>query len=402
MNKMQPVVLHQISNFSSGLGNSILAITIPWLILERTGSPTFAGLVAAASTLPAIFISPIGGWLADHIGRRVVSVGADLLSALSVAAFPLAALTVGLTDPLILLIAIAGASFDPAGYTARKTMLADVAKSSKVDLDRLNGIHEGFMGVAWIFGPAVGAVLIAVVGSINSFWVSAALFLVAAIAVALLRIGDSGRDARQRAAASGNKEGTSVLIGLRTLWRDKLLRTLSIAILVLVGVYLPTEAVVLPTYFESSNSPGALGLVVSSIATGGAIGAFGYGWISARIQRRNLIRLILLGCAASVLAMALLPPLPLLMAAGFLLGLSWGPFNPLMNSLVQERVPGALHGRVFGVQASAFYAAPPLGMVLTGLSVERLGINSTYLILGGVLAVTACVALLAKPLRAKF
>jgi hypothetical protein len=41
-------------------------------------------------------------------------------------------------------------------------------------------------------------------------------------------------------------------------------------------------------------------------------------------------------------------------------------------------------------------------MVLTGLSVERLGINSTYLILGGVLAVTACVALLAKPLRKKF
>ena len=402
MTKMQPVVLHQISNLSSGLGNSILAITIPWLILERTGSPTFAGLVAAVSTLPAIFVSPIGGWLADHIGRRVVSIGADLLSALSVAAFPLAALTVGLSDSLILVIAIAGASFDPAGYTARKTMLADVAKTSKVKLDRLNGIHEGFMGIAWIFGPAAGAILIAVVGSINSFWVSAVLFLVAAFAVALLRIGDSGKDARQRAAASGNRERTSVLTGLTTLWRDKLLRTLSIAVLVLAGVYLPTEAVVLPTYFESSNSPSSLGLVVSAIAMGGAIGAFGYGWISARMQRKSMVRMILLGSAASVLAMALLPPLPLLMAAGFLLGLSWGPFNPLMNSLVQERVPGALHGRVFGVQASAFYAAPPLGMVLTGLSVERLGINSTYLILGGVLAVTACVALLAKPLRARF
>ena len=68
MTKMQPVVLHQISNLSSGLGNSILAITIPWLILERTGSPTFAGLVAAVSTLPAIFVSPIGGELAEREG----------------------------------------------------------------------------------------------------------------------------------------------------------------------------------------------------------------------------------------------------------------------------------------------------------------------------------------------
>jgi positive regulator of sigma E activity len=72
-----------------------------------------------------------------------------------------------------------------------------------------------------------------------------------------------------------------------------------------------------------------------------------------------------------------------------------------MNSLVQERIPGALHGRVFGVQASVFYASPPIGMVLTGLSVERLGVNSTFLILGGVLAVTAGLVLLAKPLRQK-
>ena len=115
MRKLRPVVLHQVSNFSSALGNSIVVITVPWLVLERTGSPTFAGLVAAVSALPAIFVSPLGGWLADHIGRRTISIGADLLSALSVAAFPIAALTVGLSDLLILLIAIAGATFDPAG-----------------------------------------------------------------------------------------------------------------------------------------------------------------------------------------------------------------------------------------------------------------------------------------------
>ena len=52
MKKKLPVVLHQLSNFSSGLGNSIVMITIPWLVLEETGSPAFAGLVAAISALP--------------------------------------------------------------------------------------------------------------------------------------------------------------------------------------------------------------------------------------------------------------------------------------------------------------------------------------------------------------
>ena len=62
MKKSYPVLLLQLSNFSSGLGNSIVMITIPWLILERTDSPAFAGLVAAISALPGILVSPIGGW----------------------------------------------------------------------------------------------------------------------------------------------------------------------------------------------------------------------------------------------------------------------------------------------------------------------------------------------------
>jgi MFS family permease len=402
MKKKSSVVLLQLSNFASGLGNSIVMITIPWLILERTDSPAFAGLVAAVSALPAIIVSPIGGWLVDHLGRRAVSISADLLSSLSVAAFPIAAATFGLTNTTILLIAVIGAVFDPAGYTARKTLLADVAKKSDVDLDRLNGIHEGFMGIAWIFGPAIGAGLISTVGSINSFWVAAALFILAAVSILFLRVGDLGRESRELADKSGEVLDSRLRLGLITLWEDKLLRTLSIALLILAAVYLPTEAIVLPTYFEGENNPSGLGLVVSALAGGSALGSFGYGWISKRIQRRTLIRCIMLGSAISVIPMAFLPPLPFLMAAGFFLGLSWGPYNPLVNTLVQQRIPAHLHGRVFGIQTAVFYVAPPLGMVLAGLSVENLGVNSTYAILAGILSITSVLVLLTKSLRSKF
>jgi MFS family permease len=402
MSKRAPVILLQISNFASGLGNSIVMITIPWLILERTDSPAFAGLVAAISALPGILVSPIGGWMVDHIGRRAVSIGADLLSSLSVAAFPIVAATFGLSNLSILLIAVLGAVFDPAGYTARKTLLADVAKSSEIDLDRLNGIHDGFMGVAWIFGPAIGAGLIASIGSINSFWVSAGLFVIAALAIAFLRVGNMGKESRDLAEESGEKTDNRIRIGVKTLWNDKLLRTLSIALLVLAAVYMPTEAVVLPTYFENIDNPSGLGLVISALAAGSAIGSFGYGWISKRVQRKTLIRMILLGSAISIIPMALLPALPLLMLAGFCLGLSWGPYNPLISTLVQERIPAHIHGRVFGVQTAVFYAAPPVGMLLAGLSVERYGVKVTYLVLAGVLSVTSVLVLLTKSLRSRF
>ena len=402
MKKKLPVVLHQLSNFSSGLGNSIVMITIPWLILEETGSPAFAGLVAAISALPGLLISPIGGWLVDHIGRRTVSIGADLLSALAVVAFPIVALTSGLTSSTILIIAVIGAIFDPAGYTARKTLLADVAKASDIKLDRLNGIHSGFMGVAWVFGPAVGASLISTVGAVNSFWVAGGLFIFAALAIAFLRVGNLGKDARDLAEEMGEVSNKSILVGFQVLWNDRLLRTITISILIIAAVYLPTETVVLSTYFEDLGQPASLGIVISALAAGSAIGSFGYGWVSARLERKNLVRTTFIGVALSIVPMAFLPPLPILAVAGFFLGLFWGPFNPLMSTLIQQRVAADQQGRVFGVQTAVFYAAPPLGMVLTGLSVESYGVRTTYIVLAAILTVTAILALLTKSLRSNF
>ena len=399
MKRNYKVFLLQFSNFTSGLANSIVMITIPWLILERTDSPAFAGLVVAISALPGLIISPIGGWLIDHVGRRAVSISADILSSLSVIAFPLFASLFGLTNLAILLIAFFGAIFDPAGYTARRTLLSDVARDTKSDLDRLNGIHEGFLGVSWIAGPAVGAWLIASVGAINSFWVSAVLFILAALSIALLRVSHVNESTNEK---SEIKSDRGLRVGFVTLWQDKLLRTITIAILVIAAVYLPTESVVLPTYFENLGNPTGLGLVISALAGGSAIGAFGYGWITKRVSRRAIARFTLIGSAIAIIPMAALPPLPILIGSGFLLGLAWGPFTPLMSTLIQQRVPADQHGRVFGVQTAVFYAAPPLGMVISGLAVERFGVSATYVGLALILSSTALLTLLTKSLRENF
>lgn len=271
--------------------------------------------MVAISALPGLFISPIGGWLIDHIGRRTVSIGADILSSLSVLSFPIFAALFGLNNLSILLIAFIGAIFDPAGYTARRTLLSDVANDTNTDLDRLNGIHEGFLGVSWIAGPAAGAWLIASVGAINSFWVSAVLFIFAALSIALLKL--DPEKIKSAAAKQLIKSNTGIKVGFITLWQDKLLRTITIAILVIAAVYMPTESVVLPTYFESLGNPTGLGIVISALAAGAAIGAFGYGWISKRFSRKAITRFTLIGSSVSIIPMALLPRFQFLLLQDF-------------------------------------------------------------------------------------
>jgi MFS family permease len=398
---MLRILLLQTSNFFSGLANSLVAISIPWLVLETTGSPAFSGLVVAAASIPAVIMAPLAGLLIRAFGKRRVSVAADLLSALSVVGFPLLALTVGLSGTLILLLAVVGALFDPVGYTARRTLITTVAESSGFSLDRLNGVHEGLFAVSWIAGPALGAWLIASLGVTNAFWVAGVCFAVAALAILLLRASGVAATAGA-AAAQGAGERAGPLLGFRILWEDRLLRGIVVTILIAGTIYLPTESVLLATYYESLAEPASLGLVISAMAAGGAISAFGYGWLIERFSGRALLRLSLVGAASSTLLMALLPPLPLVVAFGFTLGLAWGPFTPLLTSLIQKRVPERTHGLVFGAQSALFYASPPLGMVLTGLAVESFGVPTTYLALGGLLLATALLALLTPALRRSF
>lgn len=391
-----PVLLLQAANLCSGLGNAMVTLAIPWLILERTGSAAFAGVVLAVSSLSPLLLAPFGGWHVDHIGRRAVSVGSDILSALSVTAFPIVAWLFGLSGPVILLLALLGALFDPAGYTARKALLTDAARAAGVDQQQLNGIHDGVFSIGWVVGPALGAWLIAGFGVLHTFWAAAALF------IALLRIGDLGQAARADRAVAALSGRAGVMRGFEVLWEDRVLRMLTTAYLIIAAIYLPTESIVLATYFEALGEPASLGFVISMLAAGATIGAFGYGWLSARLSRPMILRVTLVGTAVSILPMALLPPVPWLAAAGFCLGLFWGPRNPLVTTLIQQRVPADEQGRVISVQLSAFYAAPPFGMLLTGLAVERWGVADTYLALGVTLAATVLVACLSKALRSDF
>ena len=371
----------------------MVTVIMPWLVLETTGSAARAGVVAGLVTLPALLAAPVAGWLVDRWGRRQVSIASDVLSALSVAAVPVVAWQGGLGFPVLALLAVVGATFDPAGYTGRRSLLVDVADATGMSRDRANGIHEGVFAIGWMIGPPLGALLIATVGAVASFWAPFGLFLVAALAVAAMAVGDAGQRARAARMAEGTELGgwDGVVLGLTTLWRDPVLRLVTVAVVVLAAVYLPTESVVLPTYFERQGSPVSLGVVIAALAGGGAIGAFAYGWLRQRLRARTIARLSILGSAVAVVPMALLLPLGPLAIAAFFLGLAWGPMEPLLSSLVQQRVPDDVQGRVFGVQLSLFYAAPPLAMVATGVAIERWSIGATYLAIAVIFLVVSVV-----------
>jgi len=394
----RPLYLLEGANALSGLSNAIAIITIPWLIFERTGSATQAGIVVAASTIPGIFISPFVGALIDHYGRKRVSIASDLMSALSVMLFPIWDSLFGLTFASIATFAVLGAAFDPAGYTARKSLIPDVAKASNTSMDKLNSWHEAVFSGGWALGPAIGAVAISLVGAANSMWIVFVAFILAIILISMLHVGDLGLEHREE-IDDQEKFWTSTLRGLQVLKSDKAMYYLTMSIVFLAMVYLPTESIVLPKYFSDIDDPRGLGFVLSSMALGGIASMLAYPRLVKRFKKRSIVIGALAATSLAMIPMTFFPPIGLFVLSGFLLGLGWGPMNPLMNSMVQQRVAPHIQGRVFGVQTALFYASGPIGMFVTGVSVDAFGVRPVYIAAVSILIVFQIFIMLLPDLR---
>ena len=168
-------------------------VALPWLVLDLTGRADAAGLVALISGVPTLFASLFSGTVVDTLGRRRTSVVSDLLSAVAVAAIPIVGLTAGLTFGWVLALAVLGAVFDPAGVTARESMLTGVSQATGMRLERVNGIHEAVWGLAFLLGPALGAVLIATIGVESAFWAMSVAFIASAPPLGLVHMRRAGR-----------------------------------------------------------------------------------------------------------------------------------------------------------------------------------------------------------------
>jgi len=229
-----------------------------------------------------------------------------------------------------------------------------------------------------------------------------ALFVIAAILIGLLRVSDAGQVAkaeRQEAGIAPLTAWQNASLGAKLIWRDPTLRAITIAVMVLAAIYLPTETVLLPAYFTELQSPESLGLILAALAAGSVIGSFSYGWLNQRMTRRSIVYAALIGTAVTYIPMALLPPLGIFVTFAFLCGLTWGPMQPLLTTIVQLRIDPDAQGRVFGIQTAAFYVAPPAAMFLAGVAAETFGVEPVLLTISGLLVLTALGVLRVKSLH---
>jgi MFS family permease len=376
-----PAFLILFATLMATAGTGISIVAFPWLALQHEDSARDASIVAAAMTLPLVLSTLVAGTAVDFFGRRRVSLVSDSLSGTAVAAVPLIAWFFGpkaINVADLAALAFFAAAFDPAGTTARQSMLPEAAARAGWSLDRTNSIYEAILNLGFMVGPGIGGLMIATVGGINTMWVTAGCFGLSILAIVALRLEGAGKP-HQATRPEGLVSG--IVEGMRFVWNLRVLRTLGLIDLAVTALYLPMESVLFPKYFADRHQPAQLGWALMALAIGGVAGALGYAVLSKYARRRTAVLTATLTFGAATACIAFLPPLPVILALCAVTGLVYGPIQPIYNYMMQTRAPGHLRGRVVGVMTGLTYAAGPLGLLVAGPLADAAGLKVTFLTL---------------------
>ena len=370
------------TNFLSLFSNQLTAIAVPWFVLTLTGSATRTGLTAAATILPAIFMSFFGGALVDRMSARKMSIFSDVVSGITVAFVPLLFAFDLLSFPLLLLLMFLGSVFDSPGSTARGTMLPRLADRAGIPLERVNSIYGVNQSLTTLFGAAIAGMLVGTFGAVNVLWLNAIAFGVSGLGM-LLFVPELGV-----VPPTGSTIMEDIREGIGWLWQQQALRTIVFAALIVNFVFSPVGAVVIPYFAKTEfGTATSLGLIMSGFGAGGLIGAIGYGALGTKIKRRTQIMGSLTVFTIPVLCMATLPNLWLAILLQVMVGIGVGAVNPMVSTLLLTMTPTHMLGRVTGVFQAGAMVAAPIGVLIGGPIISILGLPGTFMLFGSILAV---------------
>lgn len=380
-------VLLELASSVGILSGSMVFMLLPWAGINLSHSSLITGLMISISNIPGLLLSPLMGSFIDKFGRRRSAVLMQAAPIVVSLAFPIVFATGNMTVPMLFVLATLRGLLGGGSMSARKSLIPDVVHGTKTSLEKANSLHESIAAGGFAVGPALAAVLVNLVGIFNAFYVVAALEIISVLITLAIRVKE------HHEVHADDEEARHwihyVLTGFKVMFRAPSVLVLMGAFTVLATIYLPTEMVVLPNYYASIHDAQSMGFLLFDMAFFTMVGAFLFEQFAKVMSYASILRFSLLGVALPMIPMAFLPPQPVMFVCGAILGFAWGPLPPLVNTVVQRKIPANQRGRVFSLEATIWNGGPMVTMSFVGWGVDVLGVQRIYTLLAGLVTLLA-------------
>lgn len=361
---MKKFILIWIGELISGIGSGMTAFALSVYVYQATGSVSLVSVIAVASFLPTILLSPLGGVLADRYDRRLLMIIGDLFSGLGLL-YVLWNIHTG-TDSMLPIIA--GVTFN-AIFVA---LLEPSFKATVTDLltedeyARANGMVQIAGNARYLISPALAGVLLAVSDIRLILLLDICTFFITITTVALVRksIGKPAMK-EKRSAFVEMKESFDVIK------QSKGIPSL-IALMAVVCFFVGfLQTLVSPMALAVSDAK-TVGILESVCAVGMLIGSVIIGILG--IKGSYVRTLSLAGMAASV-CMAVSGVSVNLFITGtgiFLFFLALPFLNTSADVLVRSNVASEVQGRVWGIISLLSQVGTAVAYVLSGVLADHI------------------------------
>lgn len=383
---------------SSLLGNYTLKFALSMYVLEQTGSASiFAGLLAVAM-LPTILLSPFGGILADRANRRNVMVALDALSGLSVliAGFALSFQhDIAVIGVLLVVLSVLGAFESPTVQACVPQML------SGDNILRGNAVVSQVAAIASLITPFFGSLFYTAFGIKPVFYAAVACFFITALLEGFIRL-NGQRSVQKMRLLTMVKEDFAVTTHFLRRVQPNILKLLLLA--ALVSLFVAGTAVVGFPYLVRTVlglSAGYYGAAESAMGAASVAGSLCAALLAKRLRLRSL-GVIFIGFGLCLLpgGIAFLLPLgagaryAILLAVFCVCQLGCSVFSTYAISVIQQRTPEHLMGKVMSCVFTLSLCAQPVGQIVYGALFDHFSDRTYWVLIPSGLLV--CVAGLAS------
>jgi MFS family permease len=363
----------------------LVAITV---FAYEAGGASAVGLAAVVRVLPSVVVAPLAGTAADRYPRERVMLVAALVATTGAA---LTTLSVAADAPagLVYVLGALVGSCDGAVRPAQAALLPSLSPAPE-DLTAANGLSTTVESVGIFAGPAIGALLLAVVGIDATLAITVVLFAAgAALIHGIHAPRDAHTDPDSGHAASVDGLVRSMLGGLSVLRRDGQARlvVLLFGSQTLVNGALNVFLVVVAV--DLGLGADGVGVLLAATGVGGVLGALVSGGLGSgrRLAAGVSLGILLWGLPIVVMGLwaATAPTLAVLAA----LGVGNTITDVAGLTLLQRIVPDEVLARVLGVLESVIIGAFGLGALLAPPLLDGLGTEAALVATGAALATVA-------------
>ena len=369
-----------IAGFATFTGFNMQMLIRGWMMYELTSSPLMVTMVTAAMMMPMLFLSLVGGALADRVDRKMITLVSDvtLLASFS-ALFAISAAGVMAPWHIIAISVINGIAFSMA-ISARQALISGLVHREQ--LRTAVGLSATTYNSAQIIGPAIA-------GSILPFFGPTwALGISALVVVPALFLYSSLKPTHHH--SSNQAQGSiieNVKAGLSYAYSNSTLRFLMLGTMVMILTVGSFQSL-MPVFAEEVLNVGAGGLSVLLLFAGvGALtGSITVVIIDDKIGHQKLELVFGLVAVAALTAFALSPWFALSILLVTITSFATTAFMVVNMTVVQVLTPDYIRGRVVSVRFLVI-GLMPFGAVSMGALAESLGASTAVAIIAGVGAI---------------